>query len=296
MGHKEPLKRGEIAAPSLPRLARKDSAHARPRTRSTARRVKTTAMSRLYPEEPRKSSRGSTWAATASAARRTASGLMRWPLRACSTAVACTGVGPAAPRATLRRRQGPSSVSAKAATDTVAESSAGGGRNWRETEGGADGGLVVVGEELGDGDDALAAAGDELDAGVEDDEAGRRVLGRVGVGEAAADSGDVADAHSGDVAVDLGEEGPALLDDGRGLDVAVVGEGADVQAVRLGADAGEAGDAGEADEVLRLDEGLLHEDDEGGAAGHRPGVLAVLLEEGEDLLQAGRGVEVEVAH
>src|SRR3989304_4304477 len=120
--------------------------------------------------------------------------------------------------------------------------------------------------------------------------------GGAGVAAAAADGGDVADAHSGDVAVDLGEEGPALLDDGRGLDVAVVGEGADVQAVRLGADAGEAGGAGGAVGVLRLDEGLLHEDDEGGAAGHRPGVLAVLLEEGEDLRQAGGGGEGESAH
>ena len=78
---------------------------------------------------------------------------------------------------------------------------------------------------------------------VERDEAGRRVLRRVGVGDAAANRRDVADAHGGDVAVDLGEQRRVLLDQGRGLDVAVAGQGADVQAVGFVADAVEAGDA-----------------------------------------------------
>ncbi len=41
---------------------------------------------------------------------------------------------------------------------------------------------------------------------VEGDQAGGRVLRRVGVGQRAADGRDVADAHGGDVAVDLGQQ------------------------------------------------------------------------------------------
>src|SRR5581483_19936 len=91
-----------------------------PSPRSSARRVNTPAISRLYCDEPRKSSSGSTSSATSSVASRTAAALTRCPSIACSTAAARIGVGPAAPKATRTPRQIPSSRTARAATATVA--------------------------------------------------------------------------------------------------------------------------------------------------------------------------------
>ena len=138
--------------------------------------------------------------------------------------------------------------------------------------------------------------GNQLDAGVERDQPGRRVLSRVGVGDAAADRGDVADTDGGHGAVDVGQQGRVLLDQRRGLDVTVARQAADVQAVGFLPDAVEASYAAEADDVVGVDQRLLHEHDERRSTGHRAAVILVLVEQRKRFIEGGRRVEVEVAH
>ena len=59
-----------------------------------------------------------------------------------------------------------------------------------------------------------------------------------------------------------------------------------MQAVRFDADAGEAGHAREADQVVGVEQRLLHQHDEGGAAGHRAAVFLVLVQQRQGFVEA----------
>ena len=101
------------------------------------------------------------------------------------------------------------------------------------------------------------------------------------------------------MAVGLGDDGNQLLDDGVGGQLLLGAERTDPHAGRtigMSGDGIQAGNALQADDVLRLDQPLLHLNDQGRAAGHYPGVLAVGVQELEDLFQAGGAVELEVYH
>src|SRR5436190_389302 len=83
-------------------------------------------------------------------------------------------------------------------------------------------------------------------------------------GEAAADGRCVTDAHGCDVAVDVGEEGYGVLHGRRGLYLPMAGQSADVEAIRLLTDAGQAGDCVKADQLVGGEKRLLQHHHERG--------------------------------
>jgi hypothetical protein len=69
-----------------------------------------------------------------------------------------------------------------------------------------------------------------------------------------------------------------------------------MQAVRLRSDALEAGDFVQADQVVGGQQVLLHQHNGGGAAGDRPAIVLVLVQQSQGLVETGGGVEVEISH
>ena len=116
------------------------------------------------------------------------------------------------------------------------------------------------------------------------------------VPDAVADSRDVADAHRGDAPVRLYQQRRVLLHGLGALDGALRGEGADVQGAAGVLDGVVALHAVQADQVLRLDQRLLQQRREGGAAGDQLRVAVVLCQQRGGLFEGVGCVEVEVVH
>jgi len=69
-----------------------------------------------------------------------------------------------------------------------------------------------------------------------------------------------------------------------------------VERISLDADRVEAWNALQAHDVVRIDQRLLHENDERRAAAHGTGALAVPLQERERLIEGRRSMKLEIAH
>ena len=151
---------------------------------------------------------------------------------------------------------------------------------------------MVDGEVL-DRDRARATRGHDRDRGAERREHRRRILGRVGVRETAADGRLVADPHRGDAREGVRERRRERAHVGRALRLPMRRGRADAEAaVVRTADPGERADRAQADDVARPDEPLAEEEHGRGAARYEVRILAVLHEEVESLGDLARLVVV----
>ena len=124
----------------------------------------------------------------------------------------------------------------------------------------------------------------------------RRIVGvRIVVGDRAADGAAMAHRRIADQARELGERRDVLLDDRRGRDVDVAGEGADDQRAALHLDAGQPLDLGQVDDVLRPREAKLHGRDQRVSAGEELGLL-LTGQKACRLPYRGRAMEFEFVH
>ena len=157
-------------------------------------------------------------------------------------------------------------------------------------------GLVVVAEERAQRQLAPAAGAPDLDAGVERHERHRRVLVGIGVRERAADRGHVADAHRCHATERLRENGQALRHERRDLGLPVRNQRAEADRTARRLDPVEPFDVAQAHETTGKHQALPHHRHQRGAARDDPGVVAVLLEEREHLVDGTRRPIVEGVH
>ena len=135
----------------------------------------------------------------------------------------------------------------------------------------------VVDEQLLGRQAPLAGLAAQRDRRVEGDQHRRRILGRVGVREVAAERRLVADAHRGDLPERLAQRGRIGADLRRQLELAVGGERPDPEAaIVLGRDPVQLGDLAQRDHVLRLHQPHRHQQDHRRAAGDQVGVLVAV--------------------
>src|SRR6266436_625628 len=122
----------------------------------------------------------------------------------------------------------------------------------------------------------------------------RRVGGRISVGEAAADRSHVAHHRIADVPGDLRQKRAPGLQKSGGFDGVVRGHGTDDESAAFLLDPGQARDLAEVDEVLGLGETKLHRRQEAVTAGQELGVVFVLGQEVDCLLDRAGLVVLEL--